>query len=126
MKPAREHTKRTATRLLLFVAVATALFAWQSCTKSKKTLQEEASRLVFLEDRGTVERKLAGFVLESVETISRPSSTVLFDSRFPKTNCVIRTCVWYGHDTGFLHSENLDLFFDENDRLIGWTYWYPD
>ena len=126
MKPAREHTKRTATRLLLFVAVATALFALQSCTKSKKTLQEEASRLVFLEDRGTVERKLAGFVLESVETISRPSSTVLFDSRFPKTNCVIRTCVWYGHDTGFLHSENLDLFFDENDRLIGWNYWYPD
>ena len=126
MKPAREHTKRTATRLLLFVAVATALFALQSCTKSKKTLQEEASRLVFLEDRGTVERKLAGFVLENVETISRPSSTVLFDSRFPKTNCVIRTCVWYGHDTGFLHSENLDLFFDENDRLIGWNYWYPD
>ena len=126
MKPARERTKRTATRLLLFVAVATALFALQSCTKAKKTLQEEAGRLVFLEDRGTVERKLAGFVLEDVETISRPSSTVLFDSHFPKTNCVIRTCVWYGHDTGFSYFENLDLFFDENDRLIGWNYWYPD
>ena len=126
MKPAREHTKRTATRLLLFVAVATALFALQSCTKSKKTLQEEASRLVFLEDRGTVERKLAGFVLENVETISRSSSTFVFDSHFPKTNCVIRTCVWFGHDTGFSYFENLNLFFDENDRLIGWNYWYPD
>ena len=126
MKPARERTKRTATRLLLFVAVATALFALQSCTKSKKTLQEEASRLVFLEDRGTVERKLAGFVLENVETISRSSSTFVFDSHFPKTNCVIRTCVWFGHDTGFSYFENLNLFFDENDRLIGWNYWYPD
>ena len=110
----------------MFVAVATALFALQSCPKAKKTLQEEAGRLVFLEDRGTVERKLAGFVLENVETISRSSSTFVFDSHFPKTNCVIRTCVWFGHDTGFSYFENLNLFFDENDRLIGWNYWYPD
>jgi len=60
------------------------------------------------------------------QLISKWSSEFRFDSNFPKTNCLIITCVWYGRDFGILSHENLDLFFDEYDRLIGWSYWSPD
>ena len=116
---------RLATRAFIVLAL---LFC-SSCRARKEPLEEASERLCFLEDRSTVESRLAGFAVRSVDSVSKSSSGLrhLFNPRFPSTNCVVRTIVWYERDRGaFLWEENLDLYFDGNDRLVGYHYWRPD
>ena len=116
---------RLATRAVIVLVV---LFC-SSCRAKKEPLEEASESLRFLEDRSTVESRLAGFAVRSMDSVSKNSSELrhLFNSRFPPTNCVVRTIVWYERSRGaFLWEENLNLYFDENDKLVGYWYWLPD
>ncbi len=118
-----------AFRLATRAVIVLVLLFCSSCRARKEPLAEASENLRFLEDRSTVESRLSGFAVRSVDSVSKNSSELrhLFNPRFPPTNCVVRTIVWYERSRGaFLWEESLNLYFDVNDKLVGYWYWLPD
>ena len=100
------------------------LLSWFMFITRSLPLEKAAKHLNFGQTIEEVNTVLSGFDRSSTERYSRPQAIATFPPgiRFVGTDICVSLKVRYTHRVDFLKYEYLDIFFDSEEKLVGYDY----
>ena len=107
-----------------WVGVLILLLSWFMCITRSLPLEKAAKQLNFGQTIEEVDIALSGFDRCFTERYPRPQAIATFTSgiRFVDADISVSVKVSYTHRGGYLKYEYLDLYFDSEEKLVGYEY----